>query len=60
MATLGQGALISAGRAYRELDAISTTKRPPWETLDQAQQETLALIWFAGFIAGRAHPNSPS
>ena len=50
MATLEQGAIESAENAY---------KRLPWELLDQGQKETLTLIWFAGFLAGRAVPSGP-
>jgi hypothetical protein len=61
MATLGQEVIDAAERDYRALGTISSpTKRPDWETLDQVQKETLALIWFAGFLAGRAQSNSPS
>jgi hypothetical protein len=60
MATLGQEVIDAAEKDYRGLNAISPTKRPAWETLDQVQKETLALIWFAGFLAGRAQSNSPS
>jgi hypothetical protein len=58
MATFGQGVMDLAEMAYRALGATSPTKRPSWETLDQGQKDTLALIWFAGFLTGRAHPDS--
>ena len=59
MATLEQGAIESAEIAYKALAALSPAKRLPWELLDQGQKETLTLIWFAGFLAGRAVPGGP-
>jgi hypothetical protein len=46
--------------AYKALAVQSPVKRPPWELLDQEQKETLTLIWFAGFLAGHAIPDSSS
>jgi len=60
MTTLGQGVMDLAEEAYRALGATSPTIRPSWETLDQSQKDTLALIWFAGFLTGRTQPNSLS
>jgi hypothetical protein len=58
MTTYGQGAMEGAEKAYRALGAVSPVARPAWETLDQSAQETFALIWFAGFLTGRAKPES--
>jgi hypothetical protein len=60
MATFGQEVVDAAEGAYKGLSAISLTKRPPWEALDQDQKNTFALMWFAGFLAGRAQSNGPS
>jgi len=60
MGTFGQEVVDAAERAYRDLGAISLTKRPTWEALDRIQKDTFALIWFAGFLAGRAQSNGPS
>ena len=60
METLKQGATRSAEEAYKALAVQSPVKRPPWDLLDQEQQETLTLIWFAGFLTGRAVPDSSS
>jgi len=60
MATFGQEVMDAAERAYRDLGAISPTKRPTWETLDKLQKDTFALMWFAGFLAGRAQSYSPT
>jgi hypothetical protein len=59
MATFGQEVVDAAGRAYRDLGAISLTRRPTWEALDQVQKDTFALMWFAGFLAGREQSNGP-
>ena len=58
METLKQGATRSAEEAYKALAVQSPVKRPPWELLDQEQ--ALTLIWFAGFLAGRAVLDSSS
>jgi hypothetical protein len=60
MATLGQEVMDAAERAYRDLGAIALARRAPWEGLDQGEKDTFALIWFAGFLAGRAQSNGPS
>ena len=60
MATFGQEVVDAAERAYRDLGAISLKKRQTWEALDQVQKDTFALMWFAGFLAGRAQSNSSS
>jgi hypothetical protein len=60
METLKQGATRSAEEAYKALAVQSPVKRAPWEHLDQEQKEALTLIWFAGFLAGRAVPDSSS
>jgi hypothetical protein len=57
---LEQGATESAEKAYGALVALSPAKRPPWESLDQGQKETLTLIWFAGFLTVRSIPDSSS
>jgi hypothetical protein len=59
-APFGQGVIALAEKAYRALGAISSTERPSWETLDQGQKDTLALMWFAGFLTGRTQPASLS
>ena len=58
MATYGQGAMEGAEKAYKALGGISPVERPAWETLEQIQKDTFALIWFAGFVTGRAQPDS--
>ena len=60
METLKQGASRSAEAAYKALAVQSPVERPPWELLDQEQKEALTLIWFAGFLAGRAVLDSSS
>jgi hypothetical protein len=60
METLKQGASRSAEEAYKALAVQSPVERPPWELLDQEQKEALTLIWFAGFLAGRAVLDSSS
>ena len=50
----------SAEEAYKALAVQSPVERPPWELLDQEQKEALTLIWFAGFLAGRAVLDSSS
>ena len=52
MATFGQEVVDAAERAYRDLGAISLTRRPPWEALDQDQRNTFALMWFSSFFGG--------
>ena len=38
-------------------DYATLTKRPTWEALDKVQKTPFALMWFAGFLAGRAQSN---